>query len=170
MFAYHNWNGMREAGVVRGAYHFFYAADNAIDQANHFIQTVQAQTLKPDDLPPVLDIKITDGVSGTALVAGVKTWLEAVEKAFGRKPIIYTDPSFANEYLTDPAFGDYPLWIADYGVQTPSIPQGWQGKAWSFWQYSQSGTVNGIEGAADLDRFNGSYQEMLDFIKDTEDR
>ena len=39
-------------------------------------------------------------------------------------------------------FSGDPLWIADYGVSSPAIPPGWPG--YTFWQSSDSGSVNDI--------------------------
>ena len=107
-----NWNGMREAGMPRGAYHFFYAHDAPQKQAENFIGALQKNTVKPDDLPPVLDLEITDKMSKAQIAERAFVWLQVVEKALGKKPILYTDPGFANEYLTAPKFADYRLWVA----------------------------------------------------------
>ena len=122
-----NWNGMREAGMPRGAYHFFYAHDAPQKQAENFIGALQKNTVKPDDLPPVLDLEITDKMSKAQIAERAFVWLQVVEKALGKKPILYTDPGFANEYLTDPKFADYRLWVADYGVDKPTLPQACSG-------------------------------------------
>ena len=49
-----NWQGMKDAGIFRGAYHFFWPLTPWHDQAESFIKTVGA--LNPGDLPPVLDL------------------------------------------------------------------------------------------------------------------
>ena len=36
-----NWAAMKAAGVIRGAYHFFHADQDAAAQANHFLQVAQ---------------------------------------------------------------------------------------------------------------------------------
>lgn len=161
-----NWNGMREAGLLRGAYHFFYADDDPHQQAQHFIQIVGK--LKRNDLPPVLDVEILDGVTDSVLVARVFTWLRAVEQAFGCKPILYTDPGFAKAYLQHKALGNYPLWIADYGVAKPGIPQAWQDEDWVFWQKSQRGKVEGVDGDVDLNVFRGDPEALMVFIERSE--
>lgn len=152
-----NWQVMRNAGVMRGAYHFFVAVEDALEQANFFINTVGS--LSSGDLPPVLDVEAGSGTSGS-LVNDVQTWLSAVEQKLGVTPMIYTAPSYWNEYMTS-GFGKYPLWVAEYGVTTPKSVKGWG--EWTFWQHSQSGTVAGIEGTVDLDYFNGSLSELLAF-------
>jgi hypothetical protein len=49
--------------------------------------------------------------------------------------------------------------VAHYGVESPSLPHGWD--EWTFWQYSDHGQVPGIDAATDLDWFNGSYEDLL---------
>ena len=76
----------------------------------------------------------------------------------GRTPIIYTSPSFIN-YDSYPGFGKYPLWIANWGVNCPNLPNNtWAN--WDAWQYTDKGSVNGISGAVDRDRFNGTRADL----------
>jgi len=153
-----NRHGMRAAGVIGGAYHFFVTADDPEQQANLFIKAVGS--LEGGDLPPVLDVEAESGTGGN-LVSGVETWLNLVEQGLGRRPMIYTAPSFWNEYMTG-EFGRYPLWVAEYGVSAPKPVNGWN--AWTFWQYSSTGSVAGINGSVDLDYFNGSLDDLEGFI------
>jgi lysozyme len=149
-----NWAGIKAAGLVRGAYHFFEANDDATAQAQHFLATVQ---LVPGDLPPVLDIETTAGVSDPQVWSGVATWLQIVEQATGRQPIIYTAPGFWNSQAPNLTLTRYPLWLADYAAQAV-LPHGWT--SWLFWQHSQSGSVAGVTGAVDLDLFSGTLQQL----------
>jgi GH25 family lysozyme M1 (1,4-beta-N-acetylmuramidase) len=55
------------------------------------------------------------------------------------------------------------LWIANYGVSSPSIPAPWASSGYAFWQYSSTGSVPGITGNCDLDTFNGSMTSLLKF-------
>lgn len=153
-----NWAGIKNAGLLRGAYHFFRASQDAIAQAQAFLQAVP---LQPGDLPPVLDVETTDNVSNGALQAGVQTWLNTVAGQTGVVPILYASPGFWNAHINS-SFGQYPLWVAQYGVQTPRMPNGWTD--WKFWQYSQSGNVDGVTGAVDLDYFQGSTGDLAAFV------
>ena len=45
-----NWQNLKAAGLLRGAYHFFDAGVDGTSQASHFLQNVQ---LEAGDLPPV---------------------------------------------------------------------------------------------------------------------
>jgi lysozyme len=154
-----NWPGIRAAGLVRGAYHFFEPNDDATQQAQHFLATVQ---LAPGDLPPVLDVEITGGVSDPQLWSGVATWLQIVEQTTGRQPILYTAPGFWDSHAPDLTLTRHPLWLADYATQ-PTLPNGWT--SWLFWQYSQSGSVAGVTGAVDLDEFSGTIQQLQELAQ-----
>lgn len=75
--------------------------------------------------------------------------------------MIYTAPSYWNANMKG-GFGNYPLWVAEYGVSTPRGVNGWDN--WTFWQHSSTGTVNGISGAVDLDYFNGTSEALSAFL------
>jgi lysozyme len=155
-----NWSGAKAAGLLRGAYHFYETDDDPTAQAEHFLSVV---TCEPGDLPPVVDFeRIEGGQSATQVLQDLQTWLDVVAKATGRLPLIYTDSGFWNSLATS-AFGAYPLWVAEYGVESPKLPTGWTG--WTFWQCSESGTVAGISQPVDLDVFNGTLAELAAFIQ-----
>lgn len=142
-----NWRKSRQAGVVRGAYHFFRAKADAAAQARLFIKNV---TLVPGDLPPVLDVESLDNVPADEMQDAVALWLHLVEQHFGVKPIIYTNARFYNQYL-HPRFADYPLWVAHYKEKNrPAV-----NREWLFWQHSETGRVNGINHHVDFNVFNG---------------
>ncbi|HUR65548.1 MAG TPA: GH25 family lysozyme, partial [Chitinophagaceae bacterium] len=105
-----NWKRSKDAGVYRGAYHFFIASKDGKMQAEHFIDKVE---LEPGDLPPVLDIEQLNGVTSLQLRKEAKRWLEVAEAYYHVKPIIYTNVDFYNRHL-GPEFDSYPLWVAHY--------------------------------------------------------
>ena len=159
-----NWTAMKTAGLLRGAYHFFHPNTDAAAQAANFLSCLSkanggSPVLAAGDLPPTLDLEVTDGASVAALLAGAGTWLQAVETATGRQPIVYTYVSFWNKTLGNPSdLSDYPLWIAHYNVPAPTIPGDWAG--WTMWQFAQQ-QVTGVPAAVtDMDAFNGSYADL----------
>jgi len=159
-----NWEGAKSAGLLRGAYHFFEADDDPQQQAENFLNTV---ALEPGDLPPVLDVEsssTSSEVPTATVVERVAAWLQAVEQATGCTPILYTDASYWNSLATG-QFSGYPLWIAEYGVASPTLPKGWT--SWAFWQFTESGTVPGIATAVDLDLFQGSLQDLQRLTRTT---
>jgi lysozyme len=151
-----NWRRTKDAGITRGAYHFFLATKSGKLQAENFISSVE---LAKGDLPPVLDVEQTYGVTGAKLRERVKEWLVVVENYYGIRPIIYTSADFYKQYLKD-EFDDYPLWVAHYlRKDRPRIHRPWQ-----FWQHSEQGRVNGILHKVDFNVFSGdtsAFQELL---------
>jgi lysozyme len=161
-----NWAGIKEAGLLRGAYHFFHPAQPVEAQAARFIAAVGA--LAPGDLPPMLDIEETtpardewDSVPMAQRVPLAVQWLQIVERALGRKPVVYLRSSFVLEKFGHPgALASYPLWVVHYTkAPDPVLPPGWN--TWTFWQYSGSGAVAGVTGHVDLDRFHGAQANLL---------
>jgi GH25 family lysozyme M1 (1,4-beta-N-acetylmuramidase) len=61
------------------------------------------------------------------------------------------------------AFTDYPLWIAHYTANSqPDVPaNNWGGKGYTIWQHTESGTVAGVKGNVDRNRFNGSFDKLV---------
>jgi GH25 family lysozyme M1 (1,4-beta-N-acetylmuramidase)/Cdc6-like AAA superfamily ATPase len=166
-----NWMGAKEVGLLRGAYHVFDPIADPESQAEFFIKTVLSTSDKNDmgELPSVLDIEPVDPSMAGELVPRVKAWLDRVESALGRKPILYSNlRTLQNNFVdTDGAFpswaGQHPLWIAEYSTPDgqPTLPIGWSN--WAFWQYSDQGQVGGIQGKTDLNVFNGSLEELRRF-------
>jgi lysozyme len=161
-----NWAGIKAAGLPRGAYHFFHPQNPVDAQAARFIAAVGA--LAPGDLPPMLDLEETsattdewDGVPLAQRVPLALRWLQLVEQALGRKPIVYTRRGFVLQKLGDAsALAAYPLWVAHYtGAPQPALPPGWN--AWTIWQYTGSGAIAGITGQVDIDRFQGPQADLL---------
>jgi lysozyme len=147
-----NWQKARNANLVRGAYHFFLATKNGKTQAENFISSVD---LEAGDLPPVLDIEQTYGVPVDKLRQRARDWLITVEEFYGVKPIIYTNVDFYKQYL-EGEFDEYPLWVAHYlNKGKPRIYRDWH-----FWQYSETGRVNGIVSKVDFNVFNGDSTEF----------
>ncbi|MCB0662987.1 MAG: glycoside hydrolase family 25 protein, partial [Saprospiraceae bacterium] len=67
-----NWDGASKTPLKKGAYHFFRPTVSAQEQFENFTMMVQ---LEDGDLPPVLDIEVTDGVKNPLLVNNCKKWL-----------------------------------------------------------------------------------------------
>ena len=156
-----HWPILKMDGIIRGAYHFFHPkTSNPTTQAQEFIKTIGK--FEPGDLPPVLDVEITDGAGASTVIKGAKEWLGVVEKAIEQqtgkkiKPIIYTFPNFWINTLDDPSdFADYPLWIANFDTDTPIVPSAWAGGNWLIHQYGGDVEyVPGVQYRADLNKFH----------------
>lgn len=144
-----NWDALARLGIRRGAYHFFRSYGCGAEQAEHFLETVDMQ---PGDLAPVLDFETTDGMPVETMLEEARIWLQTVESALHVKPIIYTNQHFYETYLSG-LFDNYPLWVARYSTDLPTLSNG---KDWHFWQYSNQGCLDGICQKTDLNIFAGT--------------
>lgn len=153
-----NWAAMKQEGLIRGAYHFFHSDDDPIEEADHFLATIG--TLEPGDLPPVLDMEVSDGQPASVIAANAIAWLDHVAAATGMKPILYTGPNFVNNTIKNPpGLEEHAvLWVANWGVSCPNVPAPFT--SWGYWQYSATGTVPGISGDVDLNVFNGPLDAL----------
>lgn len=145
------------AGMLFGAYHFFRPGLDPIKQAEWFLANAH---LMKGDFQPMFDWEVHQGPGD---VAKAKQWLDHVERAIGKKPIIYGPPYMLNDFKLPPEFAQYALCVAHYGTTEPLIPAPW--KVWSFHQYTDKGDVPGIPAAnEDLDRFNGTRENLMKFV------
>jgi lysozyme len=153
-----NWNAARNAGVIRGAYHFFRPKLTVPAQADLFVRTVAR--LEQGDLPPALDLEVPEDwavVEENQRSALAIEWLESVEKGLGPAPIVYLSPAFADEVLVNPvALSRFPLWLAQYAA-VPRVPKPWV--AWTLWQYASDGRIGNMA-PVDLNWFRGSEADL----------
>jgi lysozyme len=153
-----NWKKSKQSGIIRGAYHFFLATKDGKEQAENFIKNVK---LEKGDLPPVVDVEQTYGVSKAVLQTELKEWLMTVENYYGVKPLIYTSVDFYTRNLGKD-FDNYPLWAAHYyQYDEPRI-----NRNWTLWQHSEEGRVNGILSKVDFNVFNGDSAEFKSLLVD----
>jgi len=152
-----NWKGTKAAGLLRGAYQFFRPAQSAEAQATIMINAIGQ--LGAGDLPAVIDVETADGQSSSTITKKIQTWVDMVEAATGKRPIIYAASGFWNTLSGTSQFVDYPLWVANYGASCPSMPKTWSN--WKFWQYSDRGKVPGITtGGVDVNVWNGTLADL----------
>ncbi len=138
-----NWKAAGKTDLRRGAYHFFRSSKDGEIQARNFISTVGDLRFK--DLPPVLDIEtIHLGCPKELLNQRALQWLKAVEKRYGKKPIIYASSSFIKDYLNSEIVGNYPVWVAHYEKDSPAF------EGWTWWQFTDRAVVKGVPGTVDL--------------------
>jgi lysozyme len=167
------WADIKAAGLVRGAYMFFRPAAAVDPQLKAFTDVVGH--LGPGELPPILDIEFPNGgraktgpsidVCMTAIRAAV-AGLRAFYKTW---PILYTSWRVWTEDLLNAAAADltecqlsvaryaYAMEIAPQPTPTwePPVPVPWGIGDWTIHQFQGDAIgVPGIDGRADLNRFN----------------
>jgi lysozyme len=161
-----NWREAAAAGVPRAAYHFMYWCRPVHQQALWFILNVPPD---PNALPPVLDVEWNSSSStcprripAEEAREMIATMLAALEAHTGKRPIIYTDIAFHREVLGGGEFDEYPFWLRSVAAEPREV---YPGRDWSFWQYTTTGQVRGIDGDVDRNAFGGSEAEWLGWLQ-----
>ena len=78
-------------------------------------------------------------------------------EAVGFKSGIYANLNWFNNYLNSPSLSGYDHWVAQYNWRCDYAG------SYSFWQYSSSGNVPGVNGRCDMNYcFNGSFLNVDD--------
>ncbi len=153
-----NWKGAKAAGLTVGAYQFFRPEDDPVAPAELMLSHLESAGYAAGDIPPVVDVEVTDGVSNATVLSNVDAWLQYMKSKTGRLPVMYSSARVWS-LIGNPNPSPLPyLWDANWGVTCPTLPPEW-GRL-RFWQYTDSGSVPGIGDAADLDLYNGSLTEM----------
>jgi lysozyme len=158
-----NWAGARAAGMARGAYHFMTWCSTAAEQARWFVRNVPADQ---DALPPVLDLEWNHNSScknkfGRAdILEKVRVMLDAMERHTGKLPIIYTDMNFHRDILEGEHF-DNAFWLRSTAAEPH---QRYTNRRWMMWQWTQTGTVNGVRTEVDRNAFFGDENDWTVFL------
>jgi GH25 family lysozyme M1 (1,4-beta-N-acetylmuramidase) len=148
--------GAQANGMKFGAYHFGRPKNDPIQEADWFVSQMD---LERGMLIPTLDIEVTDGKGPTGMINWTKAFLGRVYARTGVKPMIYTSPAFWRNN-----FNNSRLWVAHWGVSSPSVmAENWGGKSWTFWQYTSNGSVPGISGRVDLNRYKFSSFDRVTY-------
>ena len=153
-----NYEGMLDAGMIRGAYHFAQPESDAATQAQFFVSTVRSAGgfNGTNTMQLVLDLEDSNGLGTSAVWSWVQEFVSSIKSLTGRPPIIYTGYYFWRDNVGNPTDNlDCPLWIAAYS-SSPSIPDAWSSIGWAFWQYNDNGAIPGISGDVDVDYFANS--------------
>jgi len=160
---YQNWQRARDAGMPRGAYHFMTWCSLASEQAAWFVRNVPAD---PDALPPVLDLEWNDHSSCKVkpsredALEKIAVMLAAMEAHTGKLPIIYTDMTFHSQILEGANFPNM-YWVRSTAAEPH---QRYGGRTWTFWQWTQTGVVPGVNTEVDRNVFYGDQNDWINFL------
>ncbi len=153
-----NMDGVKSTNINPGAYHYCYARNpqEAIDEANHFIDTIK---LYKFSYPVALDLEeVSIGELGANIVADIINSFFDVLKNQKYYPILYTNLNWLKTFVNTSLIPDVEIWLAEWGPSltfTNNV---------TMWQYSQDGEVAGINRAVDL---NTSFKDYPTIIKNS---
>ena len=105
------------------------------------------------DLIPMIDIEVKQGMSTEAFRDSVAKFLDMIEETYHQKPLIYTGTNFYNKNLVGLLDG-YKLMIAQYSANEPILADD---KDYMLWQYTGKGYIDGVRGYVDKSRFMGRH-------------
>ncbi|NOU50461.1 hypothetical protein HG263_07880 [Pseudoalteromonas sp. JBTF-M23] len=150
---FQNLAGVKATHLEVGAYHFFEAEDDPKAQLDNFLRHIKGKSLT---LTPMIDVELQRAQSATQIKARLQQFLTALEQQIGCKPLIYSYGSFWQVNIGT-EFNHYPFWFAEYNqtMQAPSKLKNIQ-----IWQYSQKGSVPGVDTPVDLDKILDEQQGL----------
>lgn len=156
--------------VIRGAYHFARPdASTGATQATYFANNGGAWSRDNLTLPGMLDLEGgCYNKSASAMQSWILDFYNTYKSKTGRDVVIYTSPSWWNTCTGgwSGMSARSPLWVASWTTASdPTLPSGFPYA--TVWQYTSTGSVSGISGNVDRDRFNGDRTRLLALANNT---
>lgn len=150
-----NIQGALDAGLEVGVYFFSQAIseEEAVEEAQIVLENIKNYQLTypiiydAEEIPS--DTARTDGLTVRQLTDNAIAFCEYIEAA-GYSSMIYSNKRWLLTKLDLERLTDYDVWFAGY-INIPEYPYDFK-----MWQYTESGTVDGIEGNVDM---NVSFME-----------
>jgi GH25 family lysozyme M1 (1,4-beta-N-acetylmuramidase) len=142
---------------------------DAQSEANDFLGAIMPYYNSGLYLPPVADVEGLPDFNSTSLEREfISNWVQifsdTVNDTLGRRPVIYTSKSGANTHYTPAVASTHDLWLAWWrgtGTTNPPLPSDtplWE--PWDFWQWTATGSVNGVNGNVDRNVYDGTLLEL----------
>lgn len=160
-----NWNAAANAGVARGAYHYYYFCSPPAAQAAWFMNFVPRDQ---SALPPVLDLEWTHKSKTcrrfpepATVRAEARTMLQILQGYYHKRPIIYTTVDFYRDNELWKLDG-FAFWLRSVAGHPSEV---YPNQKWAFWQYTGTGVVEGIDGTTDLNVFAGNQTQWLAWLE-----
>ena len=144
-----------EAGLKRGAYHFFRFDKDGVEQAINLLDAVGERHL---ELGVAIDVETSgnpQGIDDETIKERIMTMVDYLNLR-GLAPTLYCNKRDYYRYLDD-SFPGNSLWICSFSSDPIAAP-------WTFWQHNHRGAVRGLNGKVDLNVFGGDRDEWKDFI------
>ncbi len=151
-----NVKGCLNNGIPFGIYLYSYGA-SAKSEANHVLRTLKNANLTPKDVdfPVYLDME-----DACMITKSSKTYMTNAQKltyvtkfctlieAAGYDAGVYANSYWWKTYLTSSKYNQWERWVARWGKMDYT-------GTYSMWQYTSDGSVSGISGRVDMNRWYG---------------
>jgi GH25 family lysozyme M1 (1,4-beta-N-acetylmuramidase) len=157
-----NISGAKAAGIPVGVYWFSYATTvaEAKQEALACLDVIKGYTL---EYPVFFDFEYASADyakdNGVIITKALATsfalaFMQTLDKA-GYYAANYTNLDYYQNYFDDAKLQNYDLWLAHYGVNKKSVDRA------NIWQYSETGSVDGITGKVDLNYCYVDYPTII---------
>ena len=145
-----NYNNAKSNGLNIGFYHFVRARneEEAIREAEFFSRVISGTE---PNCRLAMDFEVFGNLDTYEINNISRVFLEKTQELTGKEMVIYSNTYDARTIFSNELASSYPLWVAQYGVSTPSDNGKWEN--WVGFQYWDRGSIPGINGNVDLDRF-----------------
>ena len=145
-----NYEKAKANGLKIGYYHYVTArtVEQAKIEATFFASVISGKTV---DCKLAMDFESFGNLSNSQINQISKTFLETLVEITGKEAIIYSNTYNARTVFSQELANRYALWVAQYGVSSPTNNGKWN--TWVGWQYSDTGTIPGINGYVDRNKF-----------------
>jgi GH25 family lysozyme M1 (1,4-beta-N-acetylmuramidase) len=163
------WKAMKDAGLIRGAYHFGRPQQGRDPKAEvaEFLDILKAAGgLAAGDLLPILDLEKfgkAGKLTARQTLEWTRDWVGELRRRVGRKPIIYTGAFWRDDLKNVADDLGCPLWLAAYVPASKVkqfVPTAWKQEGQSLWQFTDKATCPGIAGRCDMSRFAGTREQF----------
>ncbi|AQR95584.1 GH25 family lysozyme [Clostridium saccharoperbutylacetonicum] len=151
-----NYSNSHYVGLKTGFYHFLVGTSSPESQAASFYNAIKD---KSNDLIPMLDVEsVFDGLMDY-VVRFISKFKELSNMNIG----IYTYTGFVDNL--DNRIADYPLWEANYNNDPWNLPDNFFNNRIGH-QYTETGSINGISTACDINEFNdGVLMKVTGYVR-----
>lgn len=128
-----------------GVYIYSYAlnTDEALSEAEHVLRLIEGYDLSYPIYLDLEDERYTGSLSNKEIADIAEVFCETIQSA-GYEVGIYANLDWFRNRLTDGRFGQWTRWVAQYNTECTYK------KAYTMWQCTSMGTVDGIDGFVDL--------------------
>lgn len=145
----------KKNNIEIGAYHYLIFNESSRAQADFFVDNI---IKSPYGLRPVLDVEDTSNLSSEMIRDSIVSFLDRVEERIKERPLIYTYSNFYNSHILNSSLEtDEQFWIARYSNQCDLMER----ENVLCWQFSESGTVDGIDVKVDLNIAKADFLELV---------
>ncbi|MFR6399112.1 GH25 family lysozyme [Ruminococcus sp.] len=151
-----NMKNAKAAGLPCGVYWFSYALtpEDAIKEADACYEVIKNYKL---EYPVSFDMETESQMKlPKETVAQIIEAFCGRMESYGYYTTLYTYASFLNYKVEDRIFDKYDIWVAHYNTSKPAF-----NRNYGLWQYSCTGSVQGITGNVDRDYVYLDYERII---------